>query len=102
LTALARGENPLDWKPIACSLWPLAVTDYKADGGAQRLLLTIYCDASAALFDADDEPFACLEDEDPRYPRTYEAERAALEYFFGADWWRELDLAARRILRAAH
>ena len=96
-TALLHGENPSDWKPVACSLWPLAINSYDEDG--QRYLLTIYCDETNDLFDATDEdPFACIEDQSPDYPRLYESERLSLEFLFGASWYRELEAAARELI----
>jgi len=98
--ALAEGENPLDWKPIACSLWPLAINSYTV-GQEERLLLTVYCAETSALFDdAEDDSFACIVDQDPSYPRLYQSEQAVLEYLFGAKWWRTLDKAAARVLAA--
>jgi hypothetical protein len=97
--ALAAGENPLDWKPVACALWPLAVSTYQAEKDESRLLLTVYCEENEALFDGDDDPFACLVDQNPSYPRTYQSERATLEYLFGEAWWAELDRAALGFLR---
>lgn len=98
LAALKHDENPGDWKPVACSLWPLAVAAY-GDGGEDRLLLTIYCEETRDLFDADDDgPFACIVDQDPAYPRLYQSERPTLEYLFGASWWRRLDREARALL----
>jgi hypothetical protein len=98
LSALGQRANPHDYKPLACSLWPLAVSSYDDDGD-DRLLVTVYCSETGHLFDgADDEPFACIVDQDESYPRLYQAERSTLEYIFGAAWWRKLDSAARRIL----
>lgn len=96
--ALDHGENPSDYKPLACSLWPLAVNDYD-DDGQERFLVTIYCQDTDELFEQnDDEPFACLVDEDPSYPRLYESERAILEYLFGKAFWNTLHCEAARIL----
>lgn len=96
--ALAAGEDPLDWKPLACSLWPLAINAYTV-GREERFLLTVYGEQTAALFDdSEDEPFACLVDQDPGHPRTYQSEQAVLEYLFGSKWWRSLDKAASRLI----
>ena len=98
-TALRLKENPHDWKPIACSLWPLALNSY-TDEDEDRLLLTIYCPETMNLFDeTDDEPFACIVDQKTSYPRMYQSEKTTLEFLFGASWWRELDAAAQKILR---
>jgi hypothetical protein len=96
--ALAAGGDPLEWKPLACSLWPLALNSHTVDG-QERYLLTIYCEETSALFDdAEDDPFACLVDQDASYPRVYESERAVLEHLFGRKWWHDLDRAARRLI----
>jgi hypothetical protein len=98
LTALQNGDNPQDYKPVACSLWPLAINAYDDDGD-ERILLTVYCEDNTELFDeAEDDPFACIIDQSPSYPRAYQSERPTLEYLFGADWWRELDAKAKKIL----
>lgn len=97
--ALAHDENPCHWKPIACSLWPLAINQYD-DDGPERYLLTIYCDETDDLFDAiDEDDFACIVDQDPTYPLLYESERQTLEFLFGEDWWEELDAAAHKLLQ---
>ena len=96
--ALAAGEDPLEWKPLACSLWPLALNAHTAKG-EERYLLTLYSEQTSALFDdAEDDPFACLVDQDPGYPRVYQSERAILEHLFGRKWWHDLDRAARRLI----
>ena len=98
--ALEAGANPHDYKPLACSLWPLAFSEYAVGRGRPRLLLTAYGEATSEIFDdTDDEPFACLVDQDPSYPRLYQAERPTLEYLLGAPWWRQLDRVARRRTR---
>jgi hypothetical protein len=99
-TALEHGEHPSDWKPLACSLWPMALNDYDDDDGEDRFLLTVYCEATDDLFDqTDEEPFACIVDQDPSYERLYKAERPVLEYLFGKKWWRELNAAAKKYLK---
>ena len=99
-TALERGENPCHWKPIACSLWPLALNQYD-DDGPERYLLTIYCDETDDLFDAiDEDDFACIQDQSPDYPRLYESEQLTLEFLFGERWYRQLDAAAKKLLKA--
>jgi hypothetical protein len=96
--ALAAGEDPLDWKPLACSLWPLALNAHTVSG-KERYLLTIYCDQTSQLFDdSEDDPFACLVDQDPGHPRVYQSERAVLEHLFGPKWWHDLDRAAGRLI----
>lgn len=97
-TALEQGEDPCGWKPIACSLWPMAINSHD-DGGEERFLLTIYCDKTEDLFDAvEDEPFACIVHQDPSFPRLYESEGQILKYLFGAKWYGKLDAAAKRWL----
>jgi hypothetical protein len=98
--ALEAGADPLEWKPLACSLWPLAVNAYD-DDGEDRLLLTVYCVETAEVFEEiDEDPFACIEDQDPGYPPLYRAERATLEHLFGKAFYRKLDQAAARLLAA--
>lgn len=98
-TALEHGADPADWKPLACSLWPLAINDYD-DEGEERFLVTIYCQETEELFnESDDEPFACIVDQDPSYPRLYESERHVLEHLFGKSFWRTLDAEAKKILK---
>ncbi len=97
-TALEHGEDPALWKPLACSLWPLAINDYDDDEG-ERFLVTIYCEETEELFnESDDEPFACIVDQDPAYPRLYESERHVLEFLFGKRFWRTLHSEAKQIL----
>ncbi len=97
--ALDHGENPHDWKPLACSLWPLALNSYDDDEGEERLLLTVYCKETMELFaETDEEPFACIVDQNPTYPRLYQAERSTLEYIFSHQWWQKLDDAAHRFI----
>ena len=97
--ALSKGENPADYKPLACSLWPLAINDYD-DDGYERFLVTIYCEDTEELFEQnDDEPFACLVDQDPSYPWLYQSERPILEYLFGKAFWFTLHSEASRILK---
>ncbi len=99
-TALEHGEDPGEWKPVACSLWPMAVDRYPLDG-AQRFLLTVYGQETSGLFElTDDDPFACLQDQAPSMPRLYQAERSVLTFLFGAAWYQRLDRAARRLLAA--
>ncbi|MFH1131778.1 MAG: DUF3109 family protein [Pseudomonadota bacterium] len=100
MTAMQYGERPQDWKPIACSMWPLVIDDYQNDNGDDRILLTIYCGDTESLFEGKDEdPFACIVDENPEYPRLYQSEKTTLEFAFGKEWWEKLDKAAKRILR---
>ena len=70
--------DPWVYKPLGCSLWPLAIFDYEDDDGEDRLLLTIYARATEGLFESesdDDSPdegeFACLVDKDPEYDPMY-------------------------------
>ncbi len=101
MTALEHGENPHEWKPLACSLWPLAINAYDDDDGQERYLLTVYCEDNAELFDeTEEEPFACIVDQSESYPYTYLAEQGTLEHLFGAAWWAKLDSAARELLGA--
>src|SRR5688572_8534696 len=71
-TCLEEGLDVWEHKPIGCSLWPLALVDYQADG-RERHLLTAYASATRGLFESDDDDdegedkFACLVDDAPEY-----------------------------------
>lgn len=106
-TCLEEGLNPWEYKPLGCSLWPLAILDYEDDDGKERLLLTIYAAATEGLFDSepdDDSPgessFACLVDKDPAYDPMYRACQGVIVQTFGAEFYRRLDQLAQKHLRA--
>jgi hypothetical protein len=106
-TCLEEGLDVWEYKPLGCSLWPLAILDYVDDDGKQRLLLTIYARATEGLFDddadddvADEREFACLVDQDPAYDPLYRACQGVIAHVFGAEFYRKLDSAAQKRLRS--
>ena len=110
-TCLEEKLDVWEYKPIACSLWPLAIVDYEADGpGAPhtRHLVTAYTNATAGLFEqtADDsedegeERFACLVDDAAEYEPLYQAQEGVLRYVLGDAFYDELDRRARQHLGA--
>jgi hypothetical protein len=97
--ALELGESPFEYKPIACSMWPLAIDDYSNSDGQRRILLTAYCADTADLFDsAEEEPFSCLIEHPADAPPLYQAERGTLELAFGEGWYKKLDRAAATLI----
>ncbi len=106
-TCLEEGLDPWVYKPLGCSLWPLAILDYEDDDGKERLLLTIYSNTTEALFDneAEDDSngesvFACLVDKDPSYDPMYRACRGVIVQTFGDEFYRKLDQQAQKRLRS--
>ncbi len=100
LTALEEGVSPFDWKPLACSFWPLALNAYDDDDGETRYLLTVYCEETSELFEsAEEEPFACLVGADGDAPPLYESEAEVLRRAFGSRWYETLKKRARALLR---
>jgi hypothetical protein len=106
-TCLEEGLNPWEYKPLGCSLWPLAILDYEDDDGSERLLLTIYARATEGLFDNDpdddsndESAFACLVDRDPSYDPMYRACQGVIVQTFGPEFYKKLDLQAQKHLRA--
>jgi hypothetical protein len=104
-TCLEEGLDPWVYKPLGCSLWPLAILDYEDDDGRDRLLLTIYARATEGLFEsepdgdtADESSFACLVDKAPEYDPMYRACRGVIEHTFGDEFYRKLDAAAQKHL----
>jgi hypothetical protein len=107
-TCLEEGLSPWEYKPLGCSLWPLALLDYEDDGGEQRVLLTVYARATEGLFDSEpdgDNPdeghFACLVDKDPAYDPMYRACQGVIVHTFGADFYKQLDKQAQKHLAKA-
>jgi hypothetical protein len=103
-TCLEEGLDPWEYKPLGCSLWPLALLDYDADG-TERYLLTIYARATAGLFDADDAQekndeahFACLVDQDKSYEPLYRSMEGVLAFALGDAWYKKLDARAKKYL----
>lgn len=107
-TCLEEGLDPWVYKPLGCSLWPLAILDYEDDDGKERLLLTIYARATEGLFEsepdedsADESSFACLVDKDPAYDPMYRACRGVIVHTFGPEFYKKLDAAAQKHLHRA-
>jgi hypothetical protein len=106
-TCLEEGLDPWQYKPLGCSLWPLAILDYEDEAGKERLLLTIYSRTTEGLFDdeegddvADEGEFACLVDQDPEYDPLYRSCKGVLVHTFGAEFYRKLDQLAQKRLRS--
>jgi hypothetical protein len=108
-TCLEEGLDVWEYKPLGCSLWPLALVDYEADDGPRvetRYLLTIYSDATAGIFDedeaehSDEGSFACLVDKDDAYEPLYKSCEGILRYVLGAQFYSRLDRAAKKLLGA--
>ena len=104
-TCLEEGLDPWVYKPLGCSLWPLAILDYEDDDGNDRLLLTIYARATEGLFEsepdgdsADESSFACLVDKDPDYDPMYRACKGVIVHTFGSEFYAKLDKAAQKHL----
>jgi hypothetical protein len=107
-TCLEEGLDPWEYKPLGCSLWPLAVLQYEDDDRKDRLLLTIYSRATEGLFEneadddiADESSFACLVDDSPEYDAMYRACKGVIVHTFGAEFYRRLDSAAQAHLGRA-
>jgi hypothetical protein len=106
-TCLEEGLSPWVYKPLGCSLWPLALLDYEDDGGEDRILLTVYTSATEPLFDneSDDSPdeshFACMVDKAPEYDPMYRACMGVIVHTFGADFYKQLDKQAQAHLAKA-
>ena len=108
-TCLEEGLDPWEYKPLTCSLWPLALVDYEDEDGNERYLLTIYTEATAGIFaeDAkggeDDKKFACLLDqgEGDAYPRLYTTVQPVIEKTLGAAFYQKLDKQAKKYLAKA-
>ena len=103
-TCLEEGLEVAEYKPIACSLWPLALVDYERDG-RKRYFLTAYADTNAGIFeghDPDDENqredhFACLVDDSPSYLPLYRSQEDILRFLLGDKFYAELDKRARAL-----
>jgi hypothetical protein len=105
-TCLEEGLDPWEFKPLGCSLWPLALVDYD-DDGKERFLLTIYSDATAGMFieadegeHQDESHFACLVDQDASYEPLYRSCEGVLSHALGAPFYKELDQKAKKYLKA--
>lgn len=104
-TCLEEGLDVWEYKPIGCSLWPLALVDYD-DDGKERLLMTAYTAPTANLFDdkteeeaqEDEGHFACLVDNDPDYEPLYRSTEGIITYLLGEAFYRKLDAQAQKHL----
>src|SRR5262249_31325189 len=102
-TCLEEKLDPWEYKPIGCSLWPLALVDYEGDEGDERFLLTVYARATEGLFENDPEAesndeahSAGLGDRNPAYEPLYRSMEGILTRALGADFYRQLDRQARK------
>ena len=101
-TCLEEGLEVSEYKPIGCSLWPLALVDYELDGD-KRYFLTAYASTNAGIFeghdpDEDDAPedqFACMLDDQPGYEPLYRSQESILRFLLGDKFYAELDRRAR-------
>lgn len=106
-TCLEEGLDVWTYKPLGCSLWPLALVDYADDAGRERYLLTAYVKATAGLFDNEgdapdgEDHFACLADQSDAYDPLYASCQGVIEHVLGAPFYRELDKRAKRHLQRA-
>ncbi|MEO6953686.1 MAG: DUF3109 family protein [Polyangia bacterium] len=102
-TCLEEGLDVWDYKPIGCSLWPVAIVDYEYDGKA-RYLLTAYNTHTSGLFEngSEDEEgedkFACIVDDRDVYDPLYKAQEGILRFLFGDTFYDELDKRAKKHL----
>jgi hypothetical protein len=102
-TCLEEGLSVWDYKPLGCSLWPVALVDYEIEGKT-RYLLTAYTRATAGLFEGeedegnDESVFACLVDQDPAYEPLYRTAEGVLTHLLGADFYKALDREAKKFL----
>ena len=98
-----------EYKPVGCSLWPVALVDYEAvdvDGNKeQRYLLTVYGETTKALFEggseqeeSEEDHFACIVDKNPAYEPMYKGVEDVLTYLLGKEFWGKLDDAAQQHL----
>jgi hypothetical protein len=94
-----------EYKPVGCSLWPVALVDYEQDGKT-RYLLTVYGAATKGIFDSegiaedDEEHFACLLDKDDDYEPLYKSVEGILTHILGPDFYKKLDRFAKKRLRS--
>jgi hypothetical protein len=104
-TCLEEGLDVWEYKPLGCSLWPLALVDYEPEKGKERFCLTIYSSATKHLFEQgednanDDTHFACLVDQDPKYDPLYKSCEGILKFAMGSAFYDKLDRAAQKYLR---
>jgi hypothetical protein len=105
-TCLEEGLEVAEYKPIGCSLWPLALVDYDGEGG-KRYFLTAYASTNAGLFEghdpeedeASEDQFACMVDDAPEYEPLYRSHEQILRFLLGDKFFVELDRRARALSR---
>jgi hypothetical protein len=98
-TCLEEGLPVAEYKPLSCSLWPIAFVDYADEQGNDRYLLTVYGKETAGLFDQEEEgDFACLVDQNSEYEPMYRSVQDVLTHLLGSEWYAELDRQARVLL----
>jgi len=96
-TCEEEGLDVWTFKPLSCSLWPIATIEYPASRG-QRVLVTSYGLETRGLFAGDEEGTdlcACLLDQDARHPPLFEAQGPILTRIYGAAVLRQLRAVAR-------
>jgi hypothetical protein len=103
-TCLEEGLEVAEYKPIGCSLWPLALLDYEDDDGNQRYFLTAYGVTNAGIFEGHDpddtdsaDRFACIVDDSPEYEPLYRSHQEILRFLLGDEFFAELDKKARAL-----
>jgi hypothetical protein len=100
-TCEEEGLDVWTYKPLSCSLWPIATIEYQASA-ERRVLVTAYGLETHGLF-ADDEEGAdvcvCLRDQDAAYPPVFEAQSPILARVYGASVVRKLRAAARALTK---
>jgi Protein of unknown function (DUF3109) len=100
-TCLEERLDVWEYKPVGCSLWPLALVDYLDDAKKERLFLTCYSTATKGLFESEDDAhddgnFACMVDQDDRYDPLYKSCEGILKYMLGDAFYDKLDRAAQK------
>lgn len=100
-TCLEEGLDVWEYKPVGCSLWPLALVDYEDDDKKERLFLTCYSTATKGLFESEDDEhddgnFACMVDQDDSYDPLYKSCEGILKYMLGGAFYAKLDSAAKK------
>ncbi len=101
-TCLEEGLPVWEYKPLGCSLWPVALVEYEHEGD-KRMFLTVYANATQGLFAAnengevpDEAHFACMIDQQDHYDPMYRSVEGILTFVLGAPFYRRLDRAARQ------
>ena len=103
-TCLEEGLDVWDYKPIGCSLWPVAIVDYE-DNGEARFLVTAYTTTTSGLFESgedeeSEDKFACLVDDAAEYEPLYKGQEGILRFLLGDKFYDDLDARAQKHLAA--